>query len=62
MRVMAGRMVFSATDLMRFMGCADVTTLDLAHLRGRVPNPAPTARMPPCCSVTAMRMSSGIWP
>ena len=39
MRVMAGRMVFAATDRMRFMGCAHATILDLAHLQGRGPQP-----------------------
>ncbi len=39
MRVNAGRMVLSATDLMRFMGCAHATTLDLANLQGQGPEP-----------------------
>jgi uncharacterized protein len=32
-------MLFSATDLMRFMGCAHATVLDLKHLRGEGPTP-----------------------
>jgi predicted RecB family nuclease len=31
--------LFSATDLMRFMGCAHATTLDLARMRGEGPEP-----------------------
>ena len=31
--------LFSASDLMRFIGCAHATTLDLAHLRGAGPTP-----------------------
>ncbi|WP_198402470.1 TM0106 family RecB-like putative nuclease [Rhodobacter sp. CZR27] len=31
--------LLSATDLMRFMGCAHATALDLAHLRGEGPAP-----------------------
>ncbi|WFU91419.1 TM0106 family RecB-like putative nuclease (plasmid) [Rhizobium sp. CC1099] len=39
MRYVDGNMLFSATDLMRFMGCAHSTTLDLMHLRGEGPEP-----------------------
>lgn len=34
MRNLNGSILFSATDLMRFMGCAHATTLDLMRLRG----------------------------
>lgn len=34
MRNLDGRILLSASDLMRFMGCAHATTLDLAHMRG----------------------------
>ena len=37
MRELSGRIFLSATDLMRFMGCAHATTLDLAHMRGTGP-------------------------
>lgn len=36
-----GGYLFSASDLMRFIGCAHATTLDLAHLRGVGPTPRP---------------------
>ena len=39
MRNLDGRILFSATDLMRFMGCAHATTLDLMRLRGDGPEP-----------------------
>lgn len=39
MRYVGGHILFSATDLMRFMGCAHATTLDLACLRGEGPEP-----------------------
>ena len=39
MRDLSGRIFLSATDLMRFMGCAHATTLDLAHMRGTGPEP-----------------------
>ena len=39
MRVIDDRVLFSATDLMRFMGCAHATTLDLGHMRGQGPKP-----------------------
>ena len=39
MRDVGGQILFSATDLMRFMGCAHATTLDLARLRGLGPDP-----------------------
>ncbi|MCU9840543.1 hypothetical protein OEZ49_22610 [Ruegeria sp. WL0004] len=39
MRNLDGDILFSATDLMRFMGCAHATTLDLMHLRGEGPEP-----------------------
>jgi uncharacterized protein len=39
MRDLDGRIFLSATDLMRFMGCPHATTLDLAHMRGRGPQP-----------------------
>lgn len=39
MRNLDGRILFSATDLMRFMGCAHATTLDLMRLRGEGPEP-----------------------
>lgn len=39
MRDVGGQILFSATDLMRFMGCAHATTLDLARLRGEGPEP-----------------------
>ncbi len=37
MRDLDGRTLLSASDLMRFMGCAHATTLDLARLRGEGP-------------------------
>jgi uncharacterized protein len=40
MRNLGGNILFSATDLMRFMGCAHATTLDLMRLRGEGPEPA----------------------
>jgi uncharacterized protein len=39
MRHQAGDILFSASDLMRFMGCAHATTLDLMRLRGNGPVP-----------------------
>jgi predicted RecB family nuclease len=39
MRDIGGGILFSASDLMRFMGCAHATTLDLARLRGQGPEP-----------------------
>lgn len=54
MRVVDGNMLFSASDLMRFMGCAHSTTLDLMYLRGRGLNRVKTPRMLPCCRNRAM--------
>lgn len=34
-----GRILLSASDLMRFMGCTHATALDLAHMRGQGPAP-----------------------
>ena len=34
MRSIGGRMLFSASDLMRFLGCNHATTLDLLYLKG----------------------------
>lgn len=39
MRNLGGNILFSATDLMQFMGCAHATTLDLMRLRGEGPEP-----------------------
>jgi len=39
MRDLDGRIFLSATDLMRFTGCAHATTLDLARMRGTGPEP-----------------------
>lgn len=39
MREIENKSLFSATDLMRFMGCTHATTLDLMHLRGEGPTP-----------------------
>lgn len=39
MQEYGGNFLFSASDLMRFMGCAHATTLDLLHLRGEGPEP-----------------------
>ena len=39
MRNLDGHTLFSASDLMRFMGCAHATTLDLAHMHGTGPKP-----------------------
>ena len=39
MRHLHGNIFFSASDLMRFMGCAHATTLDLMRLRGEGPEP-----------------------
>ena len=40
MRIVDQRLMLSASDLMRFMGCAHATALDLARLRGEGPVPA----------------------
>ena len=34
MRTIGNTILFSATDLMRFVGCAHATALDLAYMRG----------------------------
>ncbi|MBN9433610.1 MAG: TM0106 family RecB-like putative nuclease [Bosea sp.] len=39
MRYFGDTILFSATDLMRFMGCTHATTLDLLRLRGEGPEP-----------------------
>lgn len=39
MRDIGGTLLFSATDLMRFMGCAHATRLDLMRLLGQGPEP-----------------------
>ena len=39
MRNLDGNILFSATDLMRFMGCAHATSLDLAYMAGTGPKP-----------------------
>lgn len=39
MRTFGENILFSASDLMRFMGCAHATTLDLMRLRGEGPEP-----------------------
>lgn len=39
MRDVGDNLLLSATDLMRFMGCAHATTLDLARLRESGPEP-----------------------
>jgi predicted RecB family nuclease len=39
MRNMKDRVLLSATDLMRFMGCAYATSLDIAHMHGQGPTP-----------------------
>jgi uncharacterized protein len=39
MREFGGNILFSATDLMRFMGCAHATELDLLRMRGEGPEP-----------------------
>ncbi|AMS45371.1 TM0106 family RecB-like putative nuclease [Aminobacter aminovorans] len=39
MRNLDDRTLLSASDLMRFMGCAHATTLDLAYMRGAGPAP-----------------------
>lgn len=39
MREVFGSILFSATDLMRFMGCAHSTALDLTRLRSQGPEP-----------------------
>ena len=41
MRRSDGKVLFSATDLMRFMGCTHATTLDLAYMNGQGPHPRP---------------------
>ncbi len=38
MRDVGDQILFSATDLMRFMGCAHATTMDLSRLRGEGPD------------------------
>lgn len=43
MRKVDGTILFSATDLMRFMGCAHATFLDLLWLRGEAPEPRETS-------------------
>ena len=42
MRHLDGDILLSATDLMRFMGCAHATTLDLGRLPGEWPEPGET--------------------
>ena len=39
MREIDGEVLLSASDLMRFMGCAHATALDLARMRGQGPKP-----------------------
>ncbi|MBD9572756.1 TM0106 family RecB-like putative nuclease [Ensifer adhaerens] len=39
MRTIEDRVLLSASDLMRFMGCSHATTLDLAYMRGKGPMP-----------------------
>ena len=39
MREFGGNILFSATDLMRFMGCPHATRLDLLRMRGEGPEP-----------------------
>lgn len=39
MRFIDGRILLSASDLMRFTGCSHATTLDLAYLEGHGPSP-----------------------
>lgn len=39
MRYIDGRILLSASDLMRFMGCMHATTLDLAYMNGEGPVP-----------------------
>ncbi|THD71154.1 TM0106 family RecB-like putative nuclease [Thalassobius vesicularis] len=39
MRDVDGQILFSASDLMRFMGCRHATTLDLTHMQGGGPQP-----------------------
>ncbi|MEQ8229681.1 MAG: TM0106 family RecB-like putative nuclease [Rhodospirillales bacterium] len=39
MRVLDGRILLSASDLMRFTGCAHAITLDLGYLQGHGPTP-----------------------
>ena len=39
MRNLDGNILFSATDLMRFMGCTHATSLDLAYMAGAGLNP-----------------------
>ena len=57
MRNLGGNILFSATDLMRFMGCAHATTLDLSRLaRSRGRSRVRIARMPPCCRSRATPM------
>jgi uncharacterized protein len=41
MRKVDGRILLSASDLMRFMGCMHATALDLAYVRGEGPVPRP---------------------
>lgn len=40
MRNFGDRLLFSATDVMRFIGCAHATMLDIMYLRGDGPEPA----------------------
>ncbi|WP_316294099.1 methyltransferase domain-containing protein [Aestuariicoccus sp. MJ-SS9] len=40
MREFDGNILFSATDLMRFMGCSHATRLDLLRMRGEGPEPS----------------------
>lgn len=39
MRDIDGQILFSASDLMRYMGCPHATALDLAYMRGNGPEP-----------------------
>ena len=53
--------LLSASDLMRFAGCAHATTLDLAWMRGQGPARARTARTRGCCSATATPTKRATW-
>lgn len=39
MKIVNGAFFFSASDLMRFAGCAHATTMDIARFEGRAPDP-----------------------
>ena len=67
MRDICGKILFSATNLMSFMGCAHQTVLDLVRLRGGGPEPREDAALLQKQTVEQMRLISSLcallcWP